>query len=52
MAWIIYNHSKITVEDQVTLDLRNLMVVKLQGDNLFAFMNDGEQCLAGLAKNP
>ena len=47
IAWMIYNHLVTNVEDQVTLDFEDLLSVKLHGDNLFAFMNDREQCLEG-----
>ena len=42
LAWLLYEHYRIRVEEGAVLEFRDLMNVKIKGDNLLAFQNEGE----------
>ena len=49
---MVYQHYRISETEGAVLDFRDLMEVKLRGDDLRRFMNDWEMTLTGMKKVP
>ena len=49
---MVYQHYRISETEGAVLDFRDLMEVKLLGDDLRRFMNDWEMTLTGMKKVP
>ena len=52
IAWHIYRHFRLAKADGAILEFKDLLNVKLKGDNLMAFENDWDYVLGGLEKIP
>ena len=52
VAWMLYQHFKISDHDSTMLDWDAIISVELKGDNLQQFLNDWEATLLDIAKVP
>ena len=52
IAWMIYDHFKLTAQDGAILNFTDLQSVTLKGDNVAQFMNNWEMTLSGMNKIP
>ena len=48
MAWLIFNHYKVSATEGAILESEDLLAVEFKLDNTRAFINDWEMTLAGL----
>ena len=52
IAWLIYQHFRLSEAEGSILEFNDLLSVELRGDNLMAFKNDWEMVMSGLKVIP
>jgi hypothetical protein len=52
IAWMIFEHFRITETEGAILEFEDLIAIELRGDNIKQFLNDWESCLINLKAVP